>query len=556
MKPAAAELLIRQVRARLAQGPEPAVSAVLERAAIEDPDHAGLALCHADALHLERRLPEAIAVYQRAAALDAASFESWYGLGAALQSLGAHGAACSAFERALGLNPDAHPVRCMSGESLFKLGEVDAAVAQYRLAVSGGEPVVRDFALANLATIIAGSPGASHHDVLAIRTLWAQCRFGGIQPLPPRPPPTGRPVRVGYLSAFFGERNWMKPVFSMLCCHDRGRFEIHLIADGDAPSPTAGYTAHPGDRIWQARGIPNGELAGRIAAAGIDVLVDLNGYSFRDRIGLIPYRAARKQFGWFNMFATKGVPGFDALIGDVAAIPPGEEDFYSEPVLRVPGSYLAFRVPYPTPPVSPPPCLSNGHLTFGCLGSGYKLTPPTLGAWAAILRAAPETKLFVKNPTLDDESNRISLLGRLHALGIHAGRVTLAGRSEHFEFLRAYDSVDIGLDTFPYNGGTTTSEALWQGVPILTCVGDRWAGRTSRSLLAAAGLENWVEAGMESLVAAGVRLATDPGTPVMLSTLRDGLRARLGASAACDSEGLCRSLEAIYADEAGPTRRD
>jgi predicted O-linked N-acetylglucosamine transferase (SPINDLY family) len=548
MKSVDFDLLIQQARERFVEGADPEVSAALGRAAAEHPPHAGLALCHADALHLERRLPEAIAAYQRALALDADSFESWYGLGAAHQARGAHAAACGAFERALALKPDAHGVRCMLGEALFKLGELDAAVAQYRMAASEGEPGVRNAALANLATIIPGSPAAGHHEVLAIRMLWAQCRFNGISPLPARSAPAGRPIRVAYVSAYFGDRNWMKPVFSLLQNHDRQRFEIHLVSDGDAPSIAAGYSPHPGDRIWQVRGVPNGELAARLAAADIDVLVDLNGYSHRDRLGLIPYRSARKQFGWFNMFATTGVPGFDALIGDDSVIPPEEENFYSEPILRVSGSYLAFRVPYPTPPVAPPPCLANGHLTFGCLGSGYKLTPPTLEAWASILRAVPNTRLFVKNPTLDDDSNRAALLGRLGALGIHTHRITLAGRSEHFEFLRAYDSVDIGLDTFPYNGGTTTSEALWQGVPILTCNGDRWAGRTSRSLLVAAGHDEWVAPSMADFVAAGIRLAAAPGTPGMLSRLRAGLRSELAASAACGSAGLCRSLEAIYTE--------
>jgi predicted O-linked N-acetylglucosamine transferase (SPINDLY family) len=391
-----------------------------------------------------------------------------------------------------------------------------------------------------------GSPPASHNEVLAARMLWAQCAFGRIVPLPLRPPPAGRPIRVAYLSAFFGERNWMKPVFSMIHCHDRQRFEIHLVSDGDDPSPAAGYQARTGDRIWQVRGMPNDHLANHLAAAGIDVIVDLNGYSLRHRLGLFPYRAARRQFGWFNTFATTGVPGFDALIGDDAAVPAAEEAFYSEPILRVPGSYLAFRVPYPTPPVAPPPCLASGRLTFGCLGSSYKLTPETLAAWAAILRAAPGARLLVKNPLLDEPSNRAALLDRLTALGIEAGRVTLSGRAEHFDFLRAYHGVDIALDTFPYNGGTTTSEALWQGVPVLTCNGDRWAGRTSRSLLLAAGLDDWVAADMDGFVATGIRLATDPATPEMLGRLRAGLRPLLAASAACDSPGLCASLEAIY----------
>ena len=140
------------------------------------------------------------------------------------------------------------------------------------------------------------------------------------------------------------------------------------------------------------------------------------------------------------------------------------------------------------------PACATGHLTFGCFSSAYKLTEPTIAAYAGILRAAPASRLLLRNRTLDEASNRAALLGRFARYGVAADRLTLEGGAEHYDFLRSYDRVDVALDTFPYNGGTTTAEALWQGVPMLTCNGDRWAGRTSRSLLLAGGLDEWVAA--------------------------------------------------------------
>jgi predicted O-linked N-acetylglucosamine transferase (SPINDLY family) len=163
-----------------------------------------------------------------------------------------------------------------------------------------------------------------------------------------------------------------------------------------------------------------------------------------------------------------------------------------------------------------------------------------------ILRAVPAARLHVGNPSLDEESNRAELLRRLARRGVAAERVTLSGRAEHYDFLAGYAGVDIALDTFPYNGGTTTTEALWQGVPVLTTNGDRWAGRTSRSLLLAAGLGEWVAEDMAGFVAKGIALLGDPGTPARLAALRAGMRAMLRDSAACDSSGLCAHLEAIY----------
>ncbi len=543
-----ADALVRAATQALAQGPNEAMLARLEVALRRHPRHAALATRRADALNLLRRTGEAVAAYRQALDLDATQFEAWYGLGGAELGRGAFATARDALLRAMALQPVAHGARCALAEALFGVGEVDAAAAQYRIAIAEGAPEVRDAALMSLAVLVPGSPAADHETVLQARTAWASRAAAAITPLPHRPPPQGRPVRLAYLSAFFGARNWMKPVFGVINRHDRARFELHLISDGDDPAAASGYAEHADDWIWQVRGMPNGALARTIAEAGIDVLVDLNGYSLPNRLGLFPHRPARLQLGWFNMFATTGVPGMDLLVGDAASVLPEEERFHSERIRRVPGSYLAFQVPYPTPPVAPSPWRANGFPTLGCLGSAYKLTPGTLDAWAAILRKVPQARLHVANPTLDEASNRADLLARLAARGVAEARVTTAGRAEHFDFLRGYDRVDIALDTFPYNGGTTTTEALWQGVPVLTCIGDRWAGRTSRSLLLAAGLGEWVAPGIPGFVADGVGLLRDPATPAMLAALRTSMRARLAASPACNSAGLCAALEAIYTE--------
>jgi predicted O-linked N-acetylglucosamine transferase (SPINDLY family) len=147
---------------------------------------------------------------------------------------------------------------------------------------------------------------------------------------------------------------------------------------------------------------------------------------------------------------------------------------------------------------------------------------------------------------LAEPSNRDHLRARLASRGVAGERIDLEGGAAHFDFLQSYDRIDIALDTFPYNGGTTTTEALWQGVPVLTCAGDRWAARTSASLLRAAGLDDWVARDQDDLLAKASALARDPATPAGLAALRAGMRARLAASAACDTAGLCRALERIY----------
>jgi protein O-GlcNAc transferase len=252
------------------------------------------------------------------------------------------------------------------------------------------------------------------------------------------------------------------------------------------------------------------------------------------------------QLAWFNSFATSGLDCFDGIIGDDTVIPAAEEGFYTERVLRVPGTYLAFEVLHAVPDVAPPPCNINRGLTFGALASAYKLNDLTLDIWTRILRSAPTSRLLIRASTLAEPSNRDHLRARLTERGVAGERVDLEGGAAHFDFLRSYDRIDVALDTFPYNGGTTTTEALWQGVPVLTYVGDRWVGRTSASLLRAASLDAWVARDEEDLVARASALARDPATPASLAALRAGMRARLAASAACDTAGLCRALEQIY----------
>ena len=499
-----------------------------------------------DTLYRARDFATAVARYREAVATNSDLAEAWYGLGCSRLAQGAFGDGVDALRRATALRPDSERARCSLAETLFKTGETDQALAEFATAAAGTDPEVRAVALANMAVIAPGCASLDNAGILATRQVWATLAGQDIQPLTPAPAEPGRKLRIGYISAFFGARNWMKFVFGVINAHDRDRFEIHLLSDGDDPCSESGYADHGEDRVWRIKGMPNADLARHIVAAGIDVVVELNGYSDQNRLLLFRHRAARWQISWMGMYGTTGLPETDCVVGDDAVIPPAEEKFCCERVVRVPGSYLAFTVPYAVPDVAPPPCLGSPGLTFGCLASAYKLTDPTIAAYARILHKAPTSRLLLCNRTLKAASNRNALLGRFARHGIDPMRLVLVEGAEHTEFLRMYDRVDIALDTFPYSGGTTTAEALWQGVPVLSFNGDRWAARTSCSILLAAGLEAWVAAAEAGFVEAAVGWATDPAFLGRLAALRSGLRARLAGSAACDTAGLCRSLEALY----------
>jgi protein O-GlcNAc transferase len=503
-------------------------------------------LSEADALHRGRQYNDAVSAYRRAVRADPSLHEAWYGLGCAYASLKAYGDAIAALRRTVVLRPDAMGARCNLAEALFELGEVDAAAAEYRRAAANGDPEVREVALAALACIAPGCPSLDHATIGQIRESWIVSIGRDMQTTGPASPQATGKLRIGYVSAFFGARNWMKPVWGVINRHDRDRFEVHLLSDGADPSAASGYIDHAEDRIWRTGRLSNAELARRVREAGLDVLIDLNGYSRQPRLGLFLYRPAARQIAWFNSFATSGASCFDLLVGDAAVVTQDEERHYRERIARVPGSYLAFEVRYPVPEVAPPPMLRNGWLTFGSFASAYKLADPVVAAWSRMLLGAPNARLLLRNQALGEPSNRAALTTRFERQGVSPDRLFLSGGAEHFDFLRGYDEIDVALDTFPYNGGTTTTEALWQGVPVLTFNGDRWASRTSRSLLLAAGLPGWIAANEQDYVEQAVALAQQKSTPAMLTQMRHGMRARLCESAACDSAALCRALEELY----------
>jgi predicted O-linked N-acetylglucosamine transferase (SPINDLY family) len=221
--------------------------------------------------------------------------------------------------------------------------------------------------------------------------------------------------------------------------------------------------------------------------------------------------------------------------------PPSEDEYYSEKILRVDSSYLTFEVSYPVPDVAPPPFLQNGYIAFGCFAPLYKITPPVIAAWSEILKTAPETKLFLKNTAFDSQSNCNHVLNRFAEHDIPQSRLILSGSANHLDFLRAYDEIDIALDTFPYNGGTTTTEALWQGVPVITFYGDRWASRTSASILHAGNLNQFVATDLEGYV----ELATSID-PMTLGEIRRSMRDRLQASPVCGADAFTTQMEEIY----------
>ena len=209
----------------------------------------------------------------------------------------------------------------------------------------------------------------------------------------------------------------------------------------------------------------------------------------------------------------------------------------------MPGSYLTFEIDYPVPPVANRARRDGRAITFGCLASQYKITNQVIAAWCEILRQVPESSLILANAALSSEENRQFVARLFEERSISPPRVVLRGGVDHYRFLRIYDEIDIALDTFPYNGGTTTTEAIWQGVPVVTFAGDRWVSRTSASILRAGGLGRFVADDIPGYVSLAVALA-----PEDLAELRASMRCRLREAPVCDTASFAKIMERLYRD--------
>jgi predicted O-linked N-acetylglucosamine transferase (SPINDLY family) len=496
-----------------------------------------------NALQTLGKLEAAHAAYQRSLQLDPTLARAWYSAACAESPRKDYAAAVASFRRALELQPGWQEAQHNLGEVLFRLGQVDAALDSFRQAAAGSHPALSQAAI---ALIIPESPSSDNRSILEARRDWAQSqlphrRLAGR--LPSCANAGDRPVRIGYVSSFFQDHNWMKPVWGLINHHNRLQFEVHLFSDSPASRIRYGYHAHPQDRFHDSSGLSNEPLSIEIERAGIDLLVDLNGYSAMGRLPLFTMRPAQLVVGWFNMYATTGISSYDYLIGDDHLIPSEEEAFYCEKIVRVPGSYLAFEVTYPVPPVADPPWLAKEAITFGCMASQYKITSEVIGVWSRILRQVPDSTLILKNAALATQRVREFVHGLFEPNAISPARIRLEGPSDHYRFLEVYGEMDIALDTFPYNGGTTTTEAIWQGVPVVAFSGDRWAARTSASILRSAALGELVGQTLEDYISLAISLANSTDR---LVDLRRNMRSRLRESPVCDTKSFARKMERLY----------
>jgi protein O-GlcNAc transferase len=516
-------------------------AACLARAAERRKDDAALHLQLAQALAALGRSAEAVTALQRVLRLKPKLLAAQLLIGASYGRLGEADSAIAHFRRALQLDPACAEAHVNLGSALLMKGSLAPAIAHYRRALALAPD---NIALhANLVPALNYLPEATKEEIAAAARGWARLvprRAGGA----PRPSPGDpeRPLRIGYVSADLRDHPVAYFLESVLAASDRDAVAISCYSNHLGEDATTARLRGTVDRWRSIHGMSDEAVIAAIRDDGIDILVDLSGHTTGNRLAVFAARPAPVQCSWLGYFGTTGLAEIDYLIADRFVVPPGEEAFYSEAICRLPDSYLCFTPPREAPQVVPSTA-AGAPLTFGCFNNLLKINPAVVSAWSAILEAVPESRLLLKTRQLDDPALGQALVAQFAAHAIAPDRVVCAGGGPRAALLAAYGAVDIALDPFPYGGGTTTIEALWMGVPVVSLRGDRFTGRVGDSILTNCGLQELVADDVAGYVALARRLAQDPPR---LAVLRAGMRNRLAASPLCDAPRFARHLEAAY----------
>ncbi|MSP49091.1 MAG: tetratricopeptide repeat protein [Alphaproteobacteria bacterium] len=459
----------------------------------------------------------------------------------ALQLLGALDEARPGYRRSLVLRPDLVEAHSNLASLDQAEGDLVAAIRRFRRAL-GLRPV--PWLHSNLLFCLSYDGRVSEEAFFAEFRRWeaayARPIYSSAPPATVDPSPERR-LRIGWISADFREHPVARNIIGVLEHRDRSRFESVLYASLRSVDPVTERFRAVADAWRDVLGVPDADVARQIRSDRIDILIVLAGHTGHNRLGVAAHRPAPVQAS-FHDLATSGLTVMDAWITDPVLHPETTRERFTEKLVRLPCFYL-HEPPADVPEPGPPPVLHTGHITFGSCNNTSKHTPEVFTLWAEVMAAVPGSKLLLKYLNRYSSAGLRRRVGQAFAdRGIDPSRlIFVAGELGRREQLALLGRVDIALDPFPFNGSTTTFEALWMGVPVVSLAGERFLGRVGASVLHQVGLDELVTADAAGYVACAAALASDH---VRLARLRADLRARVAASPLCDAPGYTRSFEA------------
>jgi predicted O-linked N-acetylglucosamine transferase (SPINDLY family) len=531
-----------------------------------------------DALTALGRYDEVIAARRHAVALNPRLVRSHYLLGALLGDMGRYEEATTAFQTALQIKPNDAEILSNLGFAHYMRGKLDEAFAAISEAARLRPNVAKiemnlghvwlaraDYgkAMACFDRAIGLEPKAAawrsarimamHYDpandakaLLKAGRDWDEIaaaplrQFIGVHANDRSPE---RKLRIGYLSADFRHHVVGNCMLSLLSHHDREQFEVHCYASMPCEDAVTAKLRQQAARWRSIHVVKDEKVAEMIRADRIDILVDLGLHSHGNRLSIFARKPAPVQVAYLAYCSTTGLSVMDYRLSDPHVDPP-EIDLadYSERTVRLPRTHLCYKPLKEAPEVAALPAISAGYVTFGCLNNFSKCSPAVLELWMRILAAAPRSRLILHAKP----GEHLGLVReRLERAGVAATRLEFLAERDWSEYIRTYARIDIALDPFPYNGGITTCDALWMGVPVVTLSGNTAIGRVGRSILSNVGLPELIAHSSEEYVRIAIELANDIDR---LKRLRAELRQRVVVSPLNDPKQLMRDIEVFFRD--------
>lgn len=499
------------------------------------------ALTAAAALHQKGDLEQAILRYAEILKIDPKNADVLNYMGVACCQVGNLDIGLEMIKKAISYKPTSFEAYNNLISVLEKNGDLSQRVEWLRKGIRirfDSELPDRKIEATRMAWIywLIGSETASNETVLEDCRAWiSHSRLGKTEVGPPKVAmERGTPLRIGCLVSFLDHSNYVQLFHSLLSYLDETDFELYIYNFGKHAPEFDEY-----DRVV-FRDLEHTESADtikQIQQDGIHILLDYNGFADIRTVELLFHRIAPVQAIFANIYSTTCIPMVDYVFSYESCVPRDEDKFYAETLYRLPDSCFVISVPEDAPPVVPSPYLTNGYFTFGCFSSNYKINKPVIELWVRVLKACQNSRFIVKgiNPATQSQFNAL-----MKKEGLALDRLIVEGVSGHREYLESYGKVDLVLDTFPYNGVTTTNEALTQGVPVVTIYGNRWPERFAALMLSGLGLGALVADGPEAYVDIACRFYQ---SQELAQDLRRTLRQIIMNSPSADKLAYVREVE-------------
>jgi predicted O-linked N-acetylglucosamine transferase (SPINDLY family) len=519
--------------------------AAARRAVELDPTLPAAANCLGNVLAGRGRPLEAEAAFEQAIAIDPTFAEAYNNRALSLAKRGLPTAAERDLRAALQLRPDLTEIGFNLASALQDQGRLAEALAVYRDALvhNPDHPVGHGVALFCLSYLSDMAPETVYAEFRAWEARHA-LKFLPAEPPRPVDAAEGRRLRVGYVSPDFCAKSAAYFIEPLLAGHDRSAVEVFCYAEVARPDAVTERMKALAEHWRPTVGLSDDALAEFIRSDRIDVLVDLAGHTANNRLLALARKPAPVQIAHFLGHGyTSGLQAMDVFLADAALAPEGSDGLFAERIERLARIPIAYQPVEGMPEPAPSPAKRKGHVTFGHFGRTVRLNDKVVAVWAEILKRVPGSRLMLNAAPFSDPGVCERYAGLFEAHGVARDRLDLVFTTPQAKTFEAYGEVDIALDPFPHNAGTTTIEALWLGVPVLTLADRPSVGRFGASILGAIGLEEWVAGSVEAYVEKAVEAACDIEG---LARLRGDLRARIEASPLRDGEGLARLLEATY----------